>query len=214
MKLKLPNSWSAVTLREFQAISKLFEDYNEMDKTARSEFELECALISTVSGAGMDEVLQLTMGSHNHIMNQLAFLSTDVTGKLHNKARANGRKYYFETNPRKITSGQWITLNHFLQDERKVNDNLHNILACFAYDVKWWRYKYDGKNHNRVANDMLELPIDFVKPLTDFFLRDWMRSLKNTAVYLETKGKMLKRQAVKELARSKVDTGGSIQSMD
>ncbi len=219
MKIDIPNSWDAVTLREFQAVTKLFQEGDEKRKELdeakieRFNFEVECAVISTLSGVDMNDILALTRSSHNHIMNQLTFLSDEITGKVNRKVKVNGRRYYFEKDARKITGGQWITINHFL-DSDDIEGNLHNLLACFAYDVKWFSKKHNGKAHARIAEDMLDLPVSFVKPLTDFFLLDWVNSLKNTAVYLDVKGRLLKRKAEKELARSKASTDGSTQSTD
>jgi len=218
MKIDIPNKWEAVTLREFQAVTKLFKEAEPKletlkgNKKQRFQFELECAIISTLSGADMDDILNLHNGAHIALMNTIGFLSEPITGKVQTKVKVNGRKYYFEKDAKKITGGQWITIMHFLDNEDKIDENLHNLLACFAYDVKWFSKKYNGSDHNRIAEDMLDLPISFVKPLTDFFLLDWVASVKNMGVYLGIKGKQLKRRAEKELARSKASTDGSIPS--
>lgn len=203
MKINIPNSWQGVTLREFQEVTALLKEAGEKRKKLKTkdvpqfDHETECVLISTLSGESIDEILQLSMGSHNHLMNQLSFLSEPVEGELKTRFTVNGQRYYVETNPKKINGGQFTTLMHFTKDEEKVDADLHNLLACFVNRRKWWerKGKYNGELHEDIANDMLDLPITTVKPITDFFLSDYLNSLKNTALFLEYAGKGLKRLA-------------------
>jgi len=220
MKIEVPTSWDSVSLRNYQAITALFKESKEkgdnLEDRAKElhDYHTECALISILTGADMDEILSLHKGAHTRIMNELGFISEPIVSNLRTKVKVNGHRYRFEVNARKITGGQWVSIMHFLEDESKIDDNLHNLLACFASRYHWFRAKYDGKIHNDVASDMLDLPMTTVKPLTDFFLQDWLKSVKNMAVYLEIKGKMLKRKAERMLARSSQDTDGSIPLTD
>tara|TARA_R110000796_G_scaffold26329_1_gene73249 strand:+ start:462 stop:1115 length:654 start_codon:yes stop_codon:yes gene_type:complete len=215
MTINVPTSWEAVTLRKYQAITELFKEaekkgVNLNNKTKElHDYHTECALISTLTDTGMDEVLNLNRNAHTSIMNELRFLQEPIDGKVKNRARVNKTWYHFEKNASKINGGQWVTIMHFLEDEEQIDANLHNLLACFTSRYKWFKPSYDGKIHNEVAEDMLDLPMTTVKPLTDFFLKDWLQSVKNMGVYLEIKGKMLKRKAERQLARSSQDTDGS-----
>tara|TARA_R110001606_G_scaffold38401_1_gene107632 strand:- start:1153 stop:1815 length:663 start_codon:yes stop_codon:yes gene_type:complete len=220
MTINVPTSWESVTLRKYQSITALFKEAEEKGNGLEgSEKELhdyhtECALISTLTDTPMDEILSLHRGAHNRIMNELGFLSTPIEGKVKTRIKVNGNRYYFEKNARKINGGQWISIMHFLEDENKIDENLHNLLACFASRYKWFRARYDGKIHNEIAEDLKDIPITVVKPLTDFFLKDWLKSVQNMAVFLEIKGRQLKRKAERMLARSKADTDGSTPLTD
>jgi len=215
MKIEVPSSWESVTLRKYQAINALLSESKDkgegLEGSAKElhEYNTECALISLMTGEDMDEILRLNRSAHNQIMNVLAFLKDPIIGKVKTKAKVNGRRYYFEKNARKITGGQWITLMHFLQDESKIDENLHNLIACFAYRYKWLTAKYDGKIHEDVAKDMQELPITVVKPLTDFFLQSYLRFATRTLRYSEILLKAIQRKAEWQLARSKASTDGS-----
>jgi hypothetical protein len=215
MNINVPTSWQAVTLRKYQAITALFKEAEKKGENLKNkakelhDYHTECALISTICEADMDDVLSLHRGAHNHIMNHLGFLQSPIVGKVKTRFRVNKRWYHFQKDAKKINGGQWVTIMHFLEDEEQIDANLHNLLACFASRYKWFRPKYNGDIHNEVAEDLLDLPITAVKPLTDFFLKDWLRSVKNTAVYLDIQGKALKRKAERQLARSKADTAGS-----
>lgn len=215
MKINVPTSWEGVTLRQFQQVNNQLKEAKErlekLEGRAKDkfEYEVECVLISTLTGESVDDIMELSRGSHNHIMNQLAFLSTPIEGKVRNKIKVNGHRYYFEKNAKKINGGQWVSMQHFMEQEDKVDENLHNLLACFAYRVKWFRPKYDGKIHEEVANDMLDLPITFVKPLTDFFLSDWLTYAGRMTRCLEYLARGAKRLAALKLKRSSPNTDGS-----
>ena len=219
MKINVPSSWQGVTLRQFQEVTQILKEAKEKRETLpekkrdKFDFETECVLISELTGTPVEDILQLHRGAHNRIMNTLGFLSQPVEGGLQKRVRVNGTRYYFETNARKITSGQWVSLMHFLEDEDKIDANLHNLLACFANRLKWYEMKgkHNGKIHEGVAADMLDLPITTVKPLTDFFLSDWLNYAMNIARFLEYAGKALKRVAERKLKRSLQNTDGSTQ---
>jgi hypothetical protein len=217
MKIELPNSWQGVTLREFQEVTALLKEAKEKRETLpekkrdQFDFETECVLISTLSGVSIDDIMQLHRGAHNSLMNQLGFLSSHVDGSLKKRVRVNGNRYYFETNARKITGGQWVSLMHFLEDDEKIDENLHNLLACFANRLEWHEFKgkHNGKIHKDVAADMQALPITTVKPLTDFFLSDWLNYAMNIARFSEYAAKGLKRLAELRLKLSSRNTDGS-----
>jgi hypothetical protein len=208
MKIEVPSSWESVTLRKYQAINALLSESKDkgegLEGSAKElhDYNTECALISLMTDTDMDEILSLNRSAHNQIMNVLAFLKDPIIGKVKTKAKVNGTRYYFEKEARKITGGQWITLMHFLQDEDKVDENLHNLLACFAYRYNWLRPKYNGKIHEEVAKDMQELPITFVKPLTDFFLQSYLRFAARTLRFSEILLKAIQRKAALMSKRS------------
>ena len=214
MKITIPNSWGGVTLGEYQAVTKQLKEaekrLKDLEGREKATFQhnVECALISTLSGVSIDDIMGLTVDSHNRLMNELGFLSQPIEGKVKTKARVNGKRYYFEKHGKKINGGQWITLMHFLDDEENIEQNLHNLLACFAYRVKWFKREYSGDNHEDVANDMLKLPITFVKPLTDFFLLDYLNSVGRTMRYSVFLLKGMKRLEELKQKRSLLSTGG------
>lgn len=206
MKLKLPNSWDGVTVGEYQAIrSTLAEDGDP--------YLIECAIISTLSGKDMDVIMALTRDAHGKIMTDtLSFLHTEVKGKLKNRVKLKGQRYYIETDIKNITGGQYVDLTHFMK-ETDTDKNLHNLLACLAVKTDWKRIKqpYNGANHSEVAELMQGLPITIVKPITDFFLSSYVTLLKNIAAYLLKTGTEMKAKATEQLTNSSKSTGGSTQ---
>lgn len=208
MKINVPTSWNDVTVEEWQAVRKLIKEGQDKDP-----FLLECAIISTLTGEEMDELLKLTRGSHALIMEQLAFLTQPIEGKVKSFQRVGKKKYYFEKRAENITGGQYIDLMHYLKEENKVDENLHLLVACFTHKMKWgfWKEDYDGKQLEAISNDIKKMPIATIKTLTDFFLRRYLSCAKDMAAYLENQATKLKQQAEKELKRSSQDGAGSMQ---
>lgn len=204
MKIKLPTSWDAVTLGEWQAVRKLL-------KSEADPYLVECAIISTLSGADMNDIQSLTREGHGKCMQALAFLKTPIGGKLRDRVLIGRTMYHIETNARKITGGQYIDIMALTKDVDKVDDNMHLIMACYATPLKWGfiRQPYNGTTHAQVAEQMKRLPVTVVTPVTDFFLQDYLRFAKNIADYLMKEGQRMKAKAEKELSRSSKSSGGS-----
>jgi len=206
MKISVPKSWSGVTVGEYQSIRQLLKEDGDPYLT-------ECAIISTLSNVDMDDIMRLTRDAHGKLMTKhLAFLFTEVSGKLKKRVKLAGKWYYIETDLKNITGGQYIDLTHFMKDEN-VDGNLHNLIACLCVPLKWgiWKQPYNGKNHSEVANHLRGLPITYVKPITDFFLSSYVDLLKNIAAYLMRAGKELQAKATEQLTNSSTHTDGFTQ---
>jgi hypothetical protein len=203
MKIKLPTSWDAVTLGEWQAIRKLL-------KSEADPYLVECAIISTLSGADMNDIQSLTREGHGKCMRALAFLKHPIGGKLRKRVRIGRAMYHIETDARKITGGQYIDIMALTKDVDKVDDNMHLIMACYATPLKWGfiRQPYNGTTHAQVAEQMKRLPVTVVTPVTDFFLQDYLAFAKNIADYLMKEGLRMKAKAEKELSRLSKSSGG------
>lgn len=206
MKISVPKSWSGVTVGEYQAIRNLLKEDGDPYLT-------ECAIISTLSGKDMDDIMVITREDHGRIMTKhLSFLFTEVTGKLKNRVRLGGQWYHIETDIKNITGGQYIDLTHFMKDEN-VDGNLHNLIACLCTPLKFglFRQPYNGKNHADIAEKLRALPITNVKPITDFFLSSYVALLTNIADYLMKTGTEMKERATEQLRHSLEHTDGSTQ---
>lgn len=214
MTISLPTSWKDVTVGEWQAIRALIKESEGKEKTPENDYLLQCAIISTLSGEDMDDILQQSRGSHGLLMETLSFLTQPIEGNVRQFQRVGKKRYYFEKYAENITGGQYIDLMHFLKDPDKIDENLHKLVACVTVPVKWWfvKGKYDGKKFFEIAEDVKQMPITTVKPLTDFFLQHYLNCAKVTVHYLEREAEKLKRQAERELKRSSADGVGSTQS--
>lgn len=206
MTINVPRSWSDVTVGEYQAFRQLLKEDGDPYLT-------ECAIISTFTGADMNDIMAITREDHGKIMTKhLAFLSSEVTGKLKNRVKLGGKWYHIETDLKNITGGQYIDLTHFMKDEN-VDGNLHNLIACLCTPLKFgiWKQPYNGKNHASVAEQIKSMPITYVKPITDFFLSSYVELLTNIAAYLMKTGTEMKERAMEQLISSSTSMDGFTQ---
>jgi len=208
MKINIPTDWSGVTVAQFQAIQELIKEGSEDEST------LNMAIISILSGWSMDDVEQLSIGSYKSILDKLKFISQPIAGELKKRFELGGQRYEVISDIYSITGGQYITLMHFIKDEESILKNLHNIMAlfCVPYVKKWWGWKkgkYVADNHAKVAEEMKQLTMNVVNPLSSFFLAKYLESVESLLESSVTELEKVKTQAEKKLARLKADTVGS-----
>lgn len=211
MRIELPQDWSAVTLKQFQAIQALLQD----EGTAYGK---NVELISVLSGWDIKQVEGLSLRSYTSILKAVEFVNHPIENKLTRKFKLNGKKYRVTSDVYQLNGGQYITLQHLLKDPDKVIDNLHEIMAVFAvpYERKWWgwkRGKYDSDQHTATAAEMLDCPVSIVQPLSAFFLGSWEKSGERMLEYSESQTRTAELQMIRELRRFTPDTDGSLPSI-
>jgi len=207
MKINIPKDWGGVTIQQFQEIQDLIKEGCE-DKNL-----LNVAIISVLSGWPIEQVEALSVKSYKKILSVLTFISEPITGKVKKHFKLNGVKYRVVSDIYDLTSGQYISLMHFVKDEETILKNLHNIVAlfCIPYEKKWygWRKgKYNAQQHEAIAQEMKRATMDIVNPLSAFFLAKYLKSVETTLAYSVNQLQKAKTQAEKELARLNQDTDG------
>ena len=207
MKIELPKDWSAVTVRQFQALQGILKEDG-------SKYEKNVAIISIMSGASVDEIETFSLKTYAKCMRTLEFLTQPLPEEKVSAFISNGKKYRVFSDVYDLNGGQYITLMHLLKEPEKVIDNLHEVMAvfCVPYAKKWWGWKrseYDSKEHNKVAEEMLEVPMSIVQPLSAFFLTSYLTFAKVTLESSVRELEKIKTQKAKELARLNRSTAGS-----
>ena len=207
MKINIPKDWGGVTIQQFQEIQDLINEGCE-DKNL-----LNVAIISVLSGWPVEQVEALSVKSYKKILSVLTFISEPITGKVKKHFKLNGVKYRVVSDIYDLTSGQYISLMHFVKDEETILKNLHNIVAlfCIPYEKKWYgwrRGKYNAQQHEATAQEMKRATMDIVNPLSAFFLAKYLKSVKTTLAYSVNQLQKAKTQAEKELARLNQNTVG------
>ena len=207
MKIDLPKDWTAVTVRQFQALQGILtEDGDEYDKNV--------AIISIMSGASVDDIEDYTLKTYAQCMKALEFLTQPLPEEKVKSFLCNGKKYRVFSDVYELNGGQYITLMHLLKDPEKVIDHLHEVMAvfCVPYDKKWYGWKkakYNSKVHKEVANEMLDVPMSIVQPLSAFFLASYLRFATHTLASSVKELEKIKTKAEKKLARLNQNTAGS-----
>jgi hypothetical protein len=71
MKIEVPTSWEAISLKKYQAINALFKESKSKGESLKDkakelhDYNTECALISLLTDTDMDEILSLNRSAHN-----------------------------------------------------------------------------------------------------------------------------------------------------
>jgi len=210
MKIDLPKDWTAVTVRQFQALQGILKEDGE-------EYDKNVAIISIMSGESVDDIEHYTLETYAKCMKALAFLTKPLPEDKVKSFFCNGKKYQVYSNVYKLNGGQYITLMHLLKDPEKVIDHLHEVMAvfCVPYDKKWYGWKkakYNSKVHEEVAKDMLDVPMSIVQPLSAFFLASYLKFATHTLASSVKELEKIKTKAEKKLARLNRSTAGSTRS--
>jgi len=208
MKIELPKDWTAVTVRQFQALQGILKEDGE-------EYDKNVAIISIMSGASVDDIEDYTLETYAKCMKALAFLTKPLPEDKVKNFFCNGKKYRVFSNVYKLNGGQYITLMHLLKDPEKVIDHLHEVMAvfCVPYKKKWYGWKeakYNSKLHEEVAKDMLDVPMSIVQPLSAFFLASYLKFATLTLESSVRELEKIKTKAGKKLARLNRSSAGSI----
>jgi hypothetical protein len=184
----VPTSWQQVTLRQYMAYSDMMSEHApDIDKVH--------AAISIFTGADIDEVKTWSVGSFQHVWQTLQFLQTPIDAKRQETIRLYGAKYKVVANPKAMSYGAFTGLMHFVKNEKDAAKNLHNAFACCLTKRgrwPWSGYKYDAKEHEEVAEAVLDLPVTVVKPNTDFFLSNYLRYSRRMLVYSAAMTRLLR----------------------
>tara|TARA_R100000951_G_scaffold66916_1_gene56490 strand:+ start:929 stop:1705 length:777 start_codon:yes stop_codon:yes gene_type:complete len=210
-EIELPSSWSEVTVEQFAALQ------NVLKHEDLQQYEKNVAIISIMSGWSESDARKVSLKSYTKIMKSLAFLSSEVEGKLQKYMMVNGTKYRIESDVEQLTGGQYITLMHLMNDQEKVMENMAEILAlfCIPSTKKWFGWKdgiYDSDKHMAVAAEMKDAKMDVVYPLSAFFFESYKSFASSMQVYSAMMAKRKLKEAKNQLKRIKPDLDGSTWS--
>jgi hypothetical protein len=116
--IKLPDSWNDVTINQFIELSQLENNSNHSLMVA-----------SILSDTDSEEIKKYDTDSFNRIINHLAWtnqLPTESNWKP--ILEIDGDKYGFINKLSQLTLGEWVDVEHYLED---YNNNVHKVLAIF-----------------------------------------------------------------------------------
>lgn len=179
------------------------EDGNDRDRAF--------ATISIMTGADVDEVKRWSMDSFNRVWGHLAFLQQPIIAKRTTSLKLGGKRYTVNSNPKRMTYGQFTDLMHFVKTEADAVKNLHHAFACCLVERGRWPWSksdYNGENHEAVALAVLDVPITAVKPNTDFFLRNYLAYSRRIVIYSGLVNRVLERRMRQQATRSIAPTAG------
>lgn len=184
---------------------KQFQDIIEVNKMSIDDLEKSIFFVMILTGKTEFEVNKMSVKKFNKlckvVLNEFEVMAKGLNDtKPVNLIKANGRWYWLDYDIKKMNAGQYVETATFGLD---LLTNLHKLLATMATPMKWtWKglKKVKEKDHEQVANDMLEAEFRHCYHAAVFFYAVFKESILNLKPYLES-------QTEKKAELNKVMTG-------
>ena len=175
-----------VTIEKFQklyAISQM-----DLDEITRATL-----LVQSFTGLSEEQIDKLTPAKFNKLCKQIMdsfkqMEKMNELGKPKNYVKANGNLYFLNYDIAKapMNAGRYVEVATFGKD---VIGNLHLIMSTMASPLKltWRGFKpVENVNHERVANDMLNLDFSVAYHSAVFFYAVFSKSIQNLSNYFQS----------------------------
>lgn len=192
-----------------------YQELYKIHTSSDDDIDKAVASIACITGKPRWEVEAMDLDKFREKSSEIAVLFSPLLeqAKPVSKLKINGKKYRICLNPRKLTAGQYIDLQHFLKDGQIIRD-LHKLMACLVTPYSFWKKgKYDGENHNVVAEGLIECNFSQVHATCVFFLNLWNYSIKAITPYLSKEIlKKVKSPVMREMDLQKFMDGFTMQS--
>jgi hypothetical protein len=180
--IKVPNQWSAVTLRTYLNMQKELKAY------AEDEDAMTAVMFNHLCKVPVEWIQQLDIQTYTNIKGELASFLGEVELPLQRFIIIDGVEYGFEPNLSNMSYGAYVDISKY--DELAIDDKWAEILSILYrpvtkkngqyYDIK----TYDG---NLDADKFLDLGMHisfgalfFFKDLLKDLLNDTLKSLKDS----------------------------------
>lgn len=190
-----------LTIRKFQELYEISQ--METDELTKSSLLVQC-----YTGKTEAEIDEMSPKKFNIFCVEIAKHFDLVKIKLDEqtpkqRVKVNGKWYFLNFDLKKQTAAHYVEVATFGND---IIANLHKIMATMANRIvfTWKGFKIvKTKNHEQVANDMLELDFSVAYHSALFFYALFTKSIKSLQDYLksEKKATMMEVQAVADFIK-------------
>jgi len=199
-------NWNDVTIRQYQNLCR------ETNETYPSELDRSIGLLSALTGKFISYYEALPISQLKKEIFSIEFIKEKPKDiKVKSKVRVGTRRFRFCIDMRSsLTAGQYIDLTELVKDGKKINDNLHMILAVMCEEMNWLgiKKKTTAKERGEYLLDHLTMPNVFA--LSGFFLTNYQRLTKGISVYLELEMKKARKQMSEVIDQALSAIGGGI----
>lgn len=171
-----------VSIKKFQELYSIAQsDTDELTKSS--------LLIQNLTGKTEAELDKMNIVKYGRLCKRLNDLFERYVKDLYAKkpkqyVKANGQWYFLNYDLEKQNAGKYVEVATFGSD---LIGNLHKIIATMATPMVWtWKglKLYEGEtNHNKIANDMLELDFEVAYHAAVFFCAVLRTSMLNLNIY-------------------------------
>lgn len=205
MKIKVPTSWADVTLNQYIQLT-------EVPELGFDELESNLKILSILTGVSDYVFLSFPKGELKKITSLVSFIHETPKYKLPLSIKLNGKRYNVNVLPSTISAGEYIDLSEYTKDKKLINKNLPKILAVILQPINrlGFKSKEDYKNiegrkiqtvesRERIEKELLDLTMDKVFPISDFFFLLFNNLTKTTLHYLKEQERKVKKEIVRDL---------------
>ncbi len=174
----LPETWREVKVSHYKMLVQL--DKLEFD----SSFEKDVAILSQFIGVDMDVIELMEVEEFNTLVETLSFLKDEKLEfpTLKETIDIDGKTWFIKKDFDKLTIGERITFDVFLNGKKSPDLDLDLFLTLFIKETKDETWKNSHKERSEIFNNM---PFVDVKPVLDFFLTGILSSNKNMKHFSE-----------------------------
>lgn len=169
-------NWQSITVQQFQQLYKIsISKADDIDKSTQA-----IAVLYNMTEAEVDEMDLLKY-------KQLCAETTQFLDvkQIPGQPEARIGAYKIIYNPAKLKHRQYVEINHWMDNRI---ENMHLIMASLVKPTKWRYWTTDNKaeDHERYANDILQLPVSKVYHACVFFCNLYNALIKVTADFLKS----------------------------
>lgn len=190
-----------------------FQQLHAIHVSSDDDLEKAISSISVLTGLPRWEVEELPLKTFKDLSREIGILFSSppqAKPKVLKKVRVNGQRYAVILNARKLTLGQYSDLQHFLKQGNMI-DNMHKLMACLLVPIRFNPLnilgKYDGANHEKIAEGILSLKFSDVNNTCVFFSKLWNNSIEAIAGYLKKEMMLaMKKNTKSQLSQTDLQT--------
>lgn len=183
-------TYKDLNLRKYLKLLELLEEQSDYD-----ELHLQASIIAVLNDMTEEEVLALKISEYGNKVkeSQFIFKTPEVNNRCPDKVVLNGHKYHIIKDPRKLTAGQFIDFETFMNEENRYK-YLPNILACFIMPEGKEYGEYDVMEVSDMIADYMN--VEEALQICGFFRKQSLVCTRLTLRFLEERLK-------KEMRREK-----------
>ena len=169
--IKIPTTWSDVTVDEYQQLASLDTNQNQ-SKRLRD-------ILSIVTNVNPNDI---DKGSLVELQNHLGFMNEEIPTERYDSVMLDGKLYEWRKSLNAITLGEQISIEQIMEtEELSFADSFDLIMAVLLIEEGT---EFDSNKIEENRLKFLKLPITDVYGMILFFLSGGRMSSDNTKVYL------------------------------
>lgn len=166
-----------------------YQELYKISKLNIDDIDKETQFVGVITGKSDREVGEMTLPDYVKAKNTIIdiFERAKLTYDPQKTVKINGKRFGICYEPSKLSGGQYITIQHWMQGD--VVENMHLIMASIVYPVKRFWYGLRSlppvtEDHSKNAEGIKDLPFLAVWSACVFFCNLLNHSINNLQDFL------------------------------